>query len=304
MELRHLRYFVAVAEEGSFTRAAENRLHTAQPSLSRQIRDLERDVGAKLIDRGPRGMDLTAAGRVFLDHCRLILLQVEAATEATRRAARPAKTLFTVGFLIGHEMEWLPRVMEFFREEMPSIELTVHSAPSPELSQALLKGTMDAAFLRPDKQARGLDFMPVTDEALYALLPAQHRMAARKTVRLEDFKDEPFINFRKDYAPALREAIDDYFARSGVEIAPAHEAEGLPMAISLAISTGGVSLLPAYTRRLLPPSVVARPLHGKSPTIPLALGYNKINVSPLLQRFLTKARDFIAGAVPGAQPKY
>src|SRR5439155_26465623 len=110
MELRHLRYFVAVAEEGSLTNAAERRLHTAQPSLSRQIRDLEMEVGVKLLERGARGIELTAAGRTFLDHARLALLQVEAAGDAARRAAQPQKTAFMIGLLTGHEMVWLTDV--------------------------------------------------------------------------------------------------------------------------------------------------------------------------------------------------
>ncbi len=101
MELRHLRYFVAVAEEGSFLTAAERRLHTSQPSLSRQIRDLETEIGVKLLERQPRGVTLTAAGKVFLDHARLALLQVEAAAEGARRAERPEKQSFVIGFLAG-----------------------------------------------------------------------------------------------------------------------------------------------------------------------------------------------------------
>src|SRR5256885_16489275 len=101
MELRHLRYFVAVAEEGSVTLAAERRLHTAQPSLSRQLRDLEREVGAQLLDRSVRGIELTAAGRAFLDHARLALAQVEAAGDAARRAPRPAKATVVLGFFAG-----------------------------------------------------------------------------------------------------------------------------------------------------------------------------------------------------------
>ena len=111
MELRHLRYFVAVAEEGSLTLAADRRLHTAQPSLSRQIRDLESEVGVQLLIRSPRGIELTAAGRAFLDHARLALSQVEAAGEAARRAAYPAKPSFVIGFLTGVELEWLPAAM-------------------------------------------------------------------------------------------------------------------------------------------------------------------------------------------------
>ena len=121
MDLRHLRYFIAVAEEGSLTNAADRRLHTAQPSLSRQIRDLELEVGVKLLERGARGTSLTDAGRVFLDHARLALLQVEAAGEAARRAAQPEKAAFVIGFLTGHEVVWLPEVLRILRDEEPNI---------------------------------------------------------------------------------------------------------------------------------------------------------------------------------------
>src|SRR6202007_2928459 len=108
MELRHLRYFIAVAEAGSLTVAAEKRLHTAQPSLSRQIRDLEYEGGVPLMNRSVRGVELTAAGRAFLDHARLALTQAEAAAQAARRAAQPAKATFVLGFLTGTEIDWLP----------------------------------------------------------------------------------------------------------------------------------------------------------------------------------------------------
>jgi LysR family hca operon transcriptional activator len=148
MELRHLRYFVAVAEEGSLTVAAEKRLHTAQPSLSRQIRDLEYEVGVQLMTRNVRGIELTAAGRAFLDHARLALAQVDAAREAARRAARPAKTTFALGFLTGQEMDWLPEAMRILRDELPNIEVTVSSQYSPALAEALVRGSLDLAFLK------------------------------------------------------------------------------------------------------------------------------------------------------------
>src|SRR5260370_454755 len=121
MELRHLRYFVAVAEEGSLTNAAERRLHTAQPSLSRQIRDLELEVGVQLLERGARGIALTAAGRSFLDHARLALLQVEAAGEAARRAAQPEKSALTIGFLAGPELVWLLCAVRCLRGRQPGV---------------------------------------------------------------------------------------------------------------------------------------------------------------------------------------
>src|ERR1700758_1872389 len=117
MELRHLRYFIAVAEAGSLTVAAEQKLHTAQPSLSRQIRDLEYEVGAPLLTRSVRGIELTVAGRAFLDHARLALAQTEAAVAAARRASQLAKPSFALGFLTGQEMDWLPDAMHILKDE-------------------------------------------------------------------------------------------------------------------------------------------------------------------------------------------
>src|SRR3989442_105426 len=117
MELRHLRYFIAVAEAGSLTVAAEEKLHTAQPSLSRQIRDLEYEFGVQLMSRSVHGIELTAAGRAFLDHARLALTQAEAAAEAARRAAQPAKPTFALGFLTGREINWLPRAPSILHHE-------------------------------------------------------------------------------------------------------------------------------------------------------------------------------------------
>src|SRR6266446_5517277 len=148
MELRHLRYFVAVVEEGSLTTAAELRLHTSQPSLSRQIRDLEYQVGAQLLSRSVHGVELTAAGKAFLDHARLALAQVDAAVEAARRAAQPAKKTFAIGFQTGHEMNWLPRAMHVLRDELKNLDITVTSDYSPDLAEALLRGRLDVAFLR------------------------------------------------------------------------------------------------------------------------------------------------------------
>src|SRR5499427_10606903 len=132
MELRHLRYFVAVAEEGSLTNAAERRLHTAQPSLSRQIRDLELEIGVKLLERKARGTALTAAGRVFLDHARLALMQIEVACEAARGTEKPEKPGFVIGFLVGQEAIWLSESLRILREEAPDVEITLMTKSSPE----------------------------------------------------------------------------------------------------------------------------------------------------------------------------
>lgn len=295
MELRHLRYFIAVAEEGSLTNAAGRRLHTAQPSLSRQIRDLELEVGVPLLVRGARGIELTAAGRVFLDHARLALLQVEAAGEAARRAAQPEKAAFVMGFLTGHEVVWLPEALRILRDEQPDVEITLSSQSSPELAGALMRGKIDVAFLRREAPAPGLAFKFLIKEPLVAVMPSRHRLAGRKSVRPQDLADEPYITPTKA-APALKAVIDSYAARNGVTLKPEYEAESLSMAMSLVASTGGLTLLPLYAENLLSPSVVTRPLQGESPTIDLVMGYNKSNTSALLKRFLSRTDELVARA--------
>ena len=157
MELRHLRYFVAVAEAGSLTVAAR-KLRTSQPSLSRQIRDLEDEVGAQLLTRRARGIELTPAGRAFLEHARTVLSQVEAAIEAARRVAHPAKPCFSMGFLTGHELTWMPEALRILRDELPNIDVMISSQYSPQLADAILKGNVDAAFLRREKGVPELAF--------------------------------------------------------------------------------------------------------------------------------------------------
>ena len=292
MELRHLRYFISVAEEGSFLTAAERRLHTAQPSLSRQIRDLESEVGVKLLERRARGVVLTAAGKVFLDHARLALSQVEAAAEGARRAEQPEKPVFVIGFLAGQEVVWLPHALRIIREEAPGVEIILSSQSSPELALALMRGKMDVAFLRRETQTVGLSFRFLTKEPLIAVLPADHRLASRKKIRPHDLARESYISPAR-LAPVLKSVIDDYAATVGITLKAAYDAENLSGAMSLVASTGGITLFPLYVQNMLTPNVVARALEGKAPSIDLMLGYNKTNSSPLLKQFLSRADELV-----------
>ena len=292
MELRHLRYFIAVAETGSLTEAAERRLHTSQPSLSRQIRDLEYQVGVELLSRGARGVELTAAGRAFLDHARLALAQVDAAREAARRAAQPAKQTFALGFLTGQEMDWLPEAMRILRDELPNIEVTVSSQYSPDLAAGLMRGKLDLAFLRPEPRVVDLTFRTVTKEPLVVIMPSDHRLASHQAIGVHEIVGEKFISV-SNTAPVLRTVIDDYLKRSSLDIRP-DQVDNLAMAMSLVASTRGVALLPAYAQNFLPWSVVSRPLKGAVQTIDLVLGYSNANRSPILKLFLSRTDDLIA----------
>jgi LysR family hca operon transcriptional activator len=286
MELRHLRYFVAVVEEGSLTTAAEKRLHTSQPSLSRQMRDLEDEVGADLLSRSVHGVELTAAGKAFLDHARLALAQVNAAVEAARRAAQPGKQTFAIGFQTGHEMTWLPRAMHVLRDELKNIQVTVSSDYSPDLAEALVRGRLDLAFLRVEP-GYDLGYHVVDREPLIVLMRSDHRLTAKQTIHPREFVGEIFIG-GANKAAVLRAVTEDYLRRSGIDIKFDHGVDNMAMAMSLVISTRGLALMPAYARNLLPPSVVSRPLEGEAPAIDIAVGYSASNTSPILKLFLSR----------------
>src|ERR1700733_2609090 len=295
MELRHLRYFIAVADAGSLMVAAEQKLHTSQPSLSRQIRDLESELGSQLLTRRARGIELTPAGRAFLDHARLVLSQVEAAREAARRVAHPSKPCFTMGFLTGHELRWMPEAMRILRDQLPNIDVMISSQYSPLLADGLSKGKIDAAFLRRETGQPDLAFRLLVKEPLMVVLPSDHRLAALKAISPGDLAGEPFV-IVSDTAPVLRAAIADYLKRSRLSIKPAHEADHVTMGISLIMSTRGVGLLPAYAQNFLPASVTSRPLKGDVPTVDLVLGYRKSNQSPILKLLLSRLDELVARA--------
>lgn len=299
MELRHLKFFVAVAETGSLTIAAETRLHTAQPSLSRQMRDLEAEVGTPLMTRSSRGIELTAAGIAFLDHARLALAQADAAVMAARRAAEAGKGTFALGFLTGQEMDWLPQAMGILQSELPNIKVTVTSDYSPVLAQALIRGQIDLAFMRREATPEGLTYIRVAQEAVVVLLPSDHPFAANDTIDPRSLAGEVFINMSAT-APAFRKVVDDYLERIGLDLVAAHEIDNLGMAMSLIASTRGVALMPAYAKNFLPWSVTSRPLAGNPPVIDLVAGYDGTNRSKILQKFLGRISEL---AAPGSLEK-
>jgi len=286
MELRHLRYFIAVADAGSLTVAAEQTLHTSQPSLSRQIRDLEQEVGIPLMSRSARGIELTSAGKAFLDHARMALVQVEAAKEAALRAAQPARATFALGFLSGAEIGLLPEVERILRAEFPGIDIRLSSDYSPVLAKALMRRKLDAAFMRPEEHAEDLAYKRVRTDPLVFVFPSDHRLASKPAVAAQDVADDTFYLPSKA-APAVRRVVLEYFERAGVELKAAeHEVHNVVHAISMITSTRGVMLLPAYTKRYLPETITTRPVRGEVPTLDLVIAHHKANRSAILKRLL------------------
>jgi LysR family transcriptional regulator, hca operon transcriptional activator len=295
MELRHLRYFVAVADAGSLTVAAEQKLHTSQPSLSRQIRDLEQEVGVQLMNRSAHGVELTSAGKAFLDHARMALLQAEAAKEAALRAAQPARPTFALGFLSGAEIGLLPEVDRVLRDEFPGIEIRLSSDYSPVLAKALIRRKLDAAFMRPEEHMGDLACRRVRTDPLIFVFPSDHRLASQAAVAPEEIVNETFYLPSKA-APAVRRVVLEYFNRAGIDLKPEYEVHNVVHAISMITSTRGIMMLPAYTKRYLPDSITTRPARGEVPTLDLILAYHKANKSPILKLLLSRVGK-LAGAL-------
>jgi LysR family hca operon transcriptional activator len=292
MELRHLRYFVAVADAGSLTIAAEKKLHTSQPSLSRQIRDLEQEVGTALMTRGAQGIELTSAGRAFLDHARMALLQADAAKEAALRAAQPPRPTFALGFMSGAEIGLLPEVNRVLREEFPGIDLRLSSDYSPVLAKALIRRKLDAAFMRREEHMEDLLCTRVRTDPLVFVFPSDHRFSSQAAVGPEEIGNEAFCLPSKA-APAVRRAVLEYFDRAGIDLKPEHEVHNVVHAISMITSTRAIMLLPAYTKRYLPESITTRPVKGEAPTVDLVIAHHRANKSPIVKLLLSNVSKFI-----------
>jgi LysR family transcriptional regulator, hca operon transcriptional activator len=294
MELRHLRYFIAVADAGSLTVAAEQKLHTSQPSLSRQIRDLEQEVGVQLINRSAHGIELTSAGKAFLERARTTLLEADAAKDAALRAAQLAKPTFALGFLSGSEIGLLPEVKRILGEEFPRIEIRLSSDYSPALAKALMRRRVEAAFMRTEEHMGDLAYRRVRADPLIFAFPNDHRFASKGAIAPQEITDEIFL-LPSNTAPAVRRVVLEYFNRAGLDLKPEYEVHNVVHAISMITSLRAVMLLPAYARRYLPESITTRPVKGEVPTLDLVIAYHKSNNSPILKLLLSSVGK-LAGA--------
>jgi DNA-binding transcriptional LysR family regulator len=292
MELRHLRYFVAVAEELHFGRAAA-RLHIAQPPLSRQIRDLEREIGTPLFDRGPRGVDLTHAGAAFLPEARLVLAQAERAQRTAQRAARGETGRLRVGFVeAATHSGILPDVLSFFRMHLPSIGLSLLEMDSSQQADALREGRIDLGVLSspPLDAARWLQSELVYEERLVAAIPETHRLAGKQRLALRDLATDAFILRPRSVDPA---SYDDILARCrAAQFSPAvaQEAAGWHTIIGLVSAGVGVAFVPESLAQLRRPGVVYLPVRDLTVSVSLTVVWKQGERSPVRERFVTTLR--------------
>ncbi|MBB6565207.1 LysR family transcriptional regulator [Kribbella sandramycini] len=297
MELRQLRSFVVVAEELNVGRAAVQ-LHLTQPSLSRQIAALERDLGVELFARVKKRFVLTAAGETFLAEARELLRRSEEAVRAAQRTQRGELGTLRLRFVQSATFEALPRLLGAFRAAYPEVVLDLETLTTLRQTEELLDGRADVGLLRPSapavgassttvvRMAPGLDSRVVSSDPLMVALPARHRFARRKRLRLEELADEPFVFYNRPSGPVVHDTIVGFCRAVGFTPRIEQQAADVQTIVSLVAAGIGVSLLIGPTPPSNPDAVVYRELSDDLPPWQLSVAWSPDNRSPVLARFL------------------
>jgi DNA-binding transcriptional LysR family regulator len=290
VELRHLRYFVAVAEELHFGRAAL-RLGMAQPPLSQQIRRLEAEIGITLFSRTKRHVELTDAGRAFLDHARAILLQAEQAVQAAQRAQPGRAGRLAVGFAPWADFSILPPLIRTFGARHPDVQLQVLELNAPDQIRALRDERIQVAFLRPPVHDRSLTVERIVTERLVVAFPSGHRLEAWRRVPLKRLADEPHIVVPRQRAPVYHDLVTRFCRDMGFTVRPRHEIDHPHGVLSLVAAGLGISLVPASALTNERDGVHHRPLAPAGPAVELVVAWRRAQRSPQLHAFLDVVRD-------------
>jgi LysR family hca operon transcriptional activator len=285
MELRHLRYFVAVAEELNFTRAAA-RLHTSQPSLSQQIRQIEAELGVSLLERSRQYVALTSAGRIFLREAKDILARLEHAGRLAKQAADGSAGDLSIGTFPAADVRILPALRPFIAEHLPHLRLILHSKYAVEPVSGLLAGTLDVAFMRGPIESDELEARELFREEIVVMLPAHHALASRKSVPVELLDDLPCITMDRSLSPALHDAIAALYRQAQIRMHAVSSADNVLGHLRLVQEGLGFALLPSSMGTLLPPGVVQKRLKcDPVPTVSVVIAWKAGNASPLVAAF-------------------
>jgi DNA-binding transcriptional LysR family regulator len=286
VELRRLRYFVAVAEERHFGRAAA-RLHIAQPPLSQQIRRLEAELGEPLLYRTTRSVELAPAGEVLLERGREILAAVDSAIDDARRAARGEYGRLAIGFTGSCTYTMLPALAAALRDELPGVVLHLRGELlTPAQVGRLLDGTLDLGLLRPPVRERDLCTEVLRSETLLAVLPETHPLAEAEAVPLEELQHEPFVTYPSHFRSVVHDAVEDACAAHGFKPLAAHEVAETATLVSFVAAGLGVSLVPASVRNMTVAGAVYRPLEHDATRVELAVAWRRDDERPVLARAL------------------
>jgi|ERR1035437_6371660 DNA-binding transcriptional LysR family regulator len=303
MELRHIRYFVAVAEECHFGRAAV-RLHIAQPPLSQQIKQLEAELGVVLLTRSTRKVELTPAGQRYLERARAILAAVDGAGAEAIRVAAGELGRLAIGFTGSATYELLPSLARVLRNEFPGIDLDLHGEMlTPDQVDALLDRSLDLGFLRPPVRHADIEVRVLRREPLIAVLPETHLLAARTSVNLVDLRDEPFITYPSQHRSVVYEAVLDACQRAGFSPRDMLEVSETSTLVSFVAAGLGVALVPASVQHLHITGARYLPLAGTTQEVELAIATRRNDPSPHVARVRSRAEAFIGGGRPSPPPR-
>jgi len=293
MELRQLRYFVAVAEEAHFGRAAQ-RLHMSQPPLSMQIKGLEAELGVELLNRSTRQVKLTDAGRVFLERSRAILGAVKEAQDAARGTEHGAQGQLHVGFISSATLSLLPPSIRLFRERFGGVELELKELTSAQQVDALYADEIEVGLVRLPMRAPSMRFEPVLEERLVVALPSGHALEKRDMVSLEAIADLPLIFFTRQLIPGFHAQIVELFQRVGAFPRVAQHAVHLQTIVGLVASGIGIAILPGSAERVSREGVVYRALDVPDATSWMGLAWIEGSDSTLVKNFVRTVRE-VAG---------
>jgi DNA-binding transcriptional LysR family regulator len=301
MELRHLRYFVAVAEELNFTRAAI-RLGIKQPPLSSQIRQLEKELGTPLFHRRTRGVELTDAGKLLLEEARIILKQVETAKTGVRRCARGETGRIIVGSASAVYFHPLvPAIIREYRTRYPGIVLAPQASSTAPLVERLRTGRTDAAFVRPPiRDSSGLTIEPLIDEEMMIVVPAGHALSGAASAPLSALAKETFVLYPRALNPDAYDLIIAALHQAGFNPTLGQEAPQIVSVIPLVAAGMGVSIMPRSTARILPDGVRYLSIEGEAPRAEIRLAYRRHDRSAAVQNFVAVARRIAAQNNGGA----
>lgn len=285
MELRHLRYFITVAEELNFSKAAL-KLYTAQPSLSQQIKDLEEDVGVKLLNRTKRKVELTEEGAVFLEQARLTLAQADKAVAMARQVSQAKQQMLRIGFVPVAEMKIFPYILPNLRVQNPDLKIELLSLNNNEQMRLLKKGDLDLTFTRHNFNTDEIESQFVIREPLIFLLPKDHPLAKYERIPVKALNGIDFIIPSAEQSLTLNQAILDFAKANGIELNIVQKADNILFNIN-SIGMGlGCTILPGYIAPLTMDNTVIRPLDVELPYLDLYVSYHKNNKSYVVSKFL------------------
>lgn len=292
MELRHLRYFLAVAEEGNFTRAAA-KLGIGQPPLSQQIRDLENEIGVALFHRVPHGAELTAAGTAFLDEAKASLAAAEKAKLAAQGAARGETGRLALGFTASSAFNpVVSGTIRKFRARWPDVRLTLTEMNSHLLMEKLVRGEVDAAFIRPGlENPKDVRMKRLADEPMLIALPSHHLLAVHPKLPISALANEAFVLFPRIVGLSLYDDVVEACRNAGFEMIVAQEAPQMPSVVNLVAADLGVSIVPAAIAQIKLAGVTYRPIEGEPLLARLGLVSMKNNRSPLIDNLTSLLPD-------------